>query len=46
MARAKTAHANLEVIVCAGAIESPKLLLLSGIGNPTQLKEFDYSRSG
>jgi choline dehydrogenase len=37
----KTAHANLEVIVCAGAIESPKLLLLSGIGNPTQLREFD-----
>lgn len=37
----KTANANLEVIVCAGAIESPKLLLLSGIGNPTQLKEFD-----
>jgi choline dehydrogenase len=37
----KAANANLEVIVCAGAIESPKLLLLSGIGNPTQLKEFD-----
>ncbi|GAB1545382.1 GMC family oxidoreductase N-terminal domain-containing protein [Scytonema sp. NUACC21] len=37
----KTANANYEVIVCAGAIESPKLLLLSGIGNPTHLKEFD-----
>lgn len=37
----KTAHANLEVIVCAGAIESPKLLLLSGIGDPAQLKKFD-----
>ncbi|BAZ47612.1 glucose-methanol-choline oxidoreductase [Nostoc sp. NIES-4103] len=36
----KTAHANYEVIVCAGAIESPKLLLLSGIGNPAHLKEF------
>lgn len=36
-----TAFANFEVIVCAGAIESPKLLLLSGIGNPVQLKEFD-----
>jgi choline dehydrogenase len=36
----KTAYANCEVIVCAGAIESPKLLLLSGIGNSTQLKEF------
>jgi choline dehydrogenase-like flavoprotein len=36
----KTATANLEVIVCAGAIESPRLLLLSGIGQPAQLKEF------
>lgn len=36
----KTAYANYEVIVCAGAIESPKLLLLSGIGNPSYLKEF------
>ena len=37
----KTVYANHEVIVCAGAIESPKLLLLSGIGNPHHLKEFD-----
>lgn len=36
----KTAQASREVIVCAGAIESPRLLLLSGIGNPDQLKEF------
>ena len=36
----KTAYANHEIIVCAGALESPKLLLLSGIGNPTRLKEF------
>jgi choline dehydrogenase len=36
-----TARARGEVIVCAGAIESPKLLLLSGIGNPEQLHEFD-----
>ena len=32
------AHASAEVIVCAGAIESPKLLLLSGIGDPKELK--------
>ncbi len=36
----KTAYANYETIVCAGAIESPKLLLLSGIGNNSYLKEF------
>lgn len=36
----KTAYANYEVIVCAGAIESPKLLLLSGIGNPSYLEQF------
>jgi choline dehydrogenase len=33
-----TARASREVIVCCGAIESPKLLLLSGIGNPEHLK--------
>jgi choline dehydrogenase len=37
----KTASADREVVVCAGAIESPKVLLLSGIGNPVQLKQFD-----
>jgi choline dehydrogenase len=37
----KTADATGEVIVCGGAIESPKLLLLSGIGNPQQLKQHD-----
>src|SRR5262249_27438960 len=35
--RLHTAHAEHEVIVCGGAIESPKLLLLSGIGSPAQL---------
>ncbi len=37
----KSARARREVIVSCGAIESPHLLQLSGIGNPTQLKEFD-----
>jgi len=36
----KVAYAGLEVVVCAGAIESPKLLLLSGIGAPAQLQQF------
>jgi choline dehydrogenase len=37
----KTARADSEVIVCAGAIQSPKLLMLSGIGNPAQLEQFN-----
>lgn len=36
----KTVRANSEVIVSAGAMESPKLLLLSGIGNPEYLQQF------
>ena len=36
----KTARASREVIVCSGALESPHLLLNSGIGNPQHLKEF------
>ena len=37
----QTVRAVREVIVCAGAIESPKLLLLSGIGDGEQLRQFD-----
>jgi choline dehydrogenase len=33
------AYADKEVIVCGGAIESPHLLMLSGIGNPEHLRE-------
>jgi choline dehydrogenase len=33
------AQASREVIVCCGAIESPKLLMLSGIGNAEHLKQ-------
>ncbi|MFD7084723.1 GMC family oxidoreductase [Streptomyces sp. NPDC002181] len=36
---AHSVRARREVIVAAGAIESPKLLLLSGIGDPGQLRE-------
>jgi len=36
-----TAHAKHEVIVCGGAIESPHILLLSGIGPKSQLKDFN-----
>ena len=36
--RRHVAHASGEVVVCGGAIESPKLLLLSGIGDRAELK--------
>ncbi|MFA0813188.1 GMC family oxidoreductase [Microbulbifer epialgicus] len=33
--------ANKEVLLCAGAIQSPQLLLLSGIGPQEELRKFD-----
>lgn len=33
-------HAEGEVLVCAGAVQSPQLLQLSGIGNPEHLDRF------
>ncbi len=38
--RTKTVRANNEVIVCLGALESPHLLLNSGVGPASQLKQF------
>lgn len=37
---AKSATARREVIVCGGAMESPKLLMVSGIGAAAQLAQF------
>jgi 4-pyridoxate dehydrogenase len=37
--RAETARAAREVIVCGGAINTPQLLMLSGIGDPDELRE-------
>jgi len=34
-------HAKKEILLCAGAYESPKILMLSGIGSAEQLKKFD-----
>jgi choline dehydrogenase len=36
-----TYEASREVILSAGAINSPQLLLLSGVGNPAQLRSHD-----
>lgn len=35
----KTAFANSEIIVCCGAVKSPQLLMLSGIGDPRKLAD-------
>ncbi|MEM7738727.1 MAG: GMC family oxidoreductase N-terminal domain-containing protein [Deinococcota bacterium] len=37
----KQVRASQEVIVACGGVQTPKLLMLSGIGNPEHLKEFD-----
>lgn len=37
----KSARATREVVLCGGAINSPQLLLLSGIGRAGNLAEFD-----
>ena len=36
-----SAHANREVILCGGALNSPQLLLLSGIGSAAHLANMD-----
>ena len=35
----KTARAEKEVLVCGGVINSPQLLMLSGIGDPDELRQ-------
>ena len=37
----QTVEASQEIILSAGAINSPQLLMLSGVGDPTQLKKHD-----
>lgn len=39
-----TVSARRGVVICAGAMMSPKLLMLSGIGDPAQLAEYGIER--
>ncbi|MGK8509653.1 GMC family oxidoreductase [Nocardia asiatica] len=39
----RTTHVNSEVVLCAGTIETPKLLLLSGIGPARDLEDLGVS---
>jgi len=41
----QTATAEREVILCAGAINTPQLLMLSGIGDPDHLRAVDLKPS-
>ncbi len=41
--RTVTAHAEREVILCGGVINSPQLLMLSGIGDPDELAAHDIA---
>jgi 4-pyridoxate dehydrogenase len=38
-----TAHAAREVILCGGVINSPQLLMLSGVGDPAELAAHDIA---
>ena len=37
----RTVHAEREVLLCAGAINSPQIMMLSGIGDPEELARFN-----
>ncbi len=41
----ESVRARREVILCAGSINSPQLLMLSGIGDPDHLREFGIAVS-